>query len=256
MRPGAAGLYVAAPIWNEFMQKVYEIMDDEQRTADNNNQFILPSEVEEFIEPEPISTTTKPMLNGQLAFEDKVKIDKISGKQATELTPPDLIEEKSYYQVHSILYYVDKNNPLENYPEEPTRDTQFENWEKPVLDWARNQPCSQGICYNQNPPSQYDDVHTPENQPEIKITSPQAGDLIIKTNLTIKAKAEASLGIKQVDFFLNDKLIGADNTAPYSINFNLLPYLNTSTTFQIIKVRAYDQVLNRQEDKINIRINY
>ncbi len=243
---------MAAPIWNEFMKRAYQAKSLEEspfrKTVLSHNEFTLPKEIENFTLPEPTPTATKPMLNGELAFRNKVKIDKISGKLATRLTPPDLINEKIYQEVHSILYYVDKDNPLEDYPAEPTQDPQFSNWEKSVLGWASGQPCSAGVCYNQNPPSEYDDVHIPENQPEIKITRPEEGDLIKQNILTIEAQAEAPLGIKQLDFFFNEQLVGTDMTKPYSITFNLFPYLVSSTP-QTIKVRAYDQVLNRQEDE-------
>jgi len=237
MKLGAAGLYVAAPMWNDFMVKAYQTKMG--TVPQGQSPFILPKELENFTPPAPTPTSTEPMLNGQLTYQNKVKIDKISEKLATALTPPDLIKEKIYQEVHSIIYYLDKE------------DAQFENWEGPVSAWATNQPCAQGICYNQNPPTQYDDVHTLENQPEIKITSPNQGDLITQSILTIKAQAEAPLGIKQLDFFFNNLLIGTDTTYPYSVFFNLSPYLTTSTQ-QTIKVRAYDEVLNRQGDEITV----
>jgi 1A family penicillin-binding protein len=251
MRQGA-GIYVAAPIWHEFMTRAYQTANSKQRIANDNNKFILPTEAEEFTPPEPV-ISDKPILNGEFAFAKKVKIDKISGKLATDLTPPELTEEKIYQEVHSILYYVDKNNPQGPIPENPENDPQFLNWETPVLAWAKNPPCSTSTCpiYNQQPPTEYDDIHIPENQPEIKITSPKEGQSISQSILTIKAEAEAPLGIKQLDFFINNQLVGTDTTKPYSITFNLIPYLTTSTQ-QTIKVRAYDQVLNRQEDEISI----
>ena len=217
MKLGAAGLYVAAPIWNNFMTKAYE--------------SILPEEVENFSQPEPTATSSQPMINGQLAYQRKVKLDKISGKLATDLTPPDLIEEKKYQEIHSILYYINQEDP------------QFTNWEAPVLEWAGDQP---------SPPTQYDDVHTLGNQPKIKITSPQKGDYITQSILTIKAQVEAPLKIKQLDFFFNNQLVGTDTTYPYSVTFNIYSYLIDST-YQTIKVRAYDQVLNRQEDEITVK---
>ncbi len=246
MREGSAGLYVAAPMWNDFMEQAYELknMDEEDMdTEDIDNEFILPEKIENFIPPEPTPTSTEPMINGQLAYQNKIKIDKISGKLATELTPPDLIREKTYQEVHSILYYIDRSDP------------QFVNWEKAVLEWSNIQPCSGSICYNQNPPTQYDDVHTSENQPEIEITSPNQGASISQSTLTIKAQATALLGIKQLDFFFNNQLIGTDTTQPYSVTFNPLPYLIDSTR-QTIKVRAYDDVLNRQEDEITIGTSF
>ncbi|PIP17309.1 MAG: hypothetical protein COX44_00575 [Candidatus Portnoybacteria bacterium CG23_combo_of_CG06-09_8_20_14_all_37_13] len=248
MKPGAAGIYVAAPIWHNFMVRAYETANGEQQTA-GDNQFVLPKEVEYFSQPEPTPTTTKPMLNGQIAFQKKVEIDKISGKLATDLTPPDLIEEEIYQEAHSILYYIDKDNPLGDYPKQPGQDPQFDNWEKAVMAWTNNQPCSDGICYNQNPPTEYDDIHTLENQPQVKITSPIAGYSINQGTLTISAQASAPLGIRQLDFFFNNQLADTDTTYPYGVTFNPAAYLASSTK-QTIKVRAYDLALNRQEDEI------
>ena len=251
MRQGAAGLYVAAPIWNEFMQKAYELKTENTNIiseADNSieNEFFLPKNVENFTPPELISDIDKPMINGQLAYQKKVEIDRISNKLATDLTPPDLIKEKIYQEVHSILYYIN---------DDPYEDAQFLNWEKAVLDWVNRQSCSEGFCYNQNPPVEYDDIHTLENQPNIKIISPQENIFINQYTLTIQAQAEANLGIKQLDFFVNNQLIGTDNIKPYSITFNISPYLLNQKE-QIIKVRAYDNVLNRQEDEIIIKKNF
>jgi|TARA_Y100000031_G_C8253029_1_gene401458 1A family penicillin-binding protein len=231
MRQGAAGLYVAAPIWNNFMTQAYQL----ETNKENDNQFILPKKTEYFTKPESTPTGTPSMITGQLINQKVVGIDKISGKLATQLTPPDLIIEKEYQEVHCILYYIDKD------------DDQFQNWENAVLEWKQNQP--------QNLPSQYDDIHTLENQPIVQITSPQENDLITSFNLTIQAQAQALLGIKQVDFFFNNQLVGTDNKAPYSVTFNLSPYLDISFQ-QAIKVRAYDTVLNRQEDEVLIRTNY
>lgn len=46
--------------------------------------------------------------------------------------------------VHSILYWVDKNNPLGPRPSNPARDPQFYMWENPVAEWAKTQNLSTG----------------------------------------------------------------------------------------------------------------
>ena len=253
MRLGASGASVAAPIWNRFMVEAYKLKRDEN--SENDDEFILPKNAENFTPPEPTEDVTKPMLNGQLSYNNNVKIDKISRKLATDLTPPDLIEEKSYQETHSILYYIDKDNPLGDYPIDPNQDSQFKEWEKSVLEWSKDQPCSQTACYNQNPPTEYDDIHILENQPNIEIISPQENNFVNQYTLTIQAQAEASLGIKQLDFFMNNQLISTDKTEPYSITFNISPYLLDQEK-QVIKVRAYDNVLNRQEDKIIIKTSF
>ena len=262
MKPGAAGLYVAAPIWNDFMVKAYqEKLKEKEESEEENieekeeleNEFKLPEEVENFNSPQPPKTTDKPMINGELAYQNKVRIDKISGKLATELTPPDSIEERIYQEIHSILYYINKSNPLGDYPDNPSDDEQFLNWEQSVKNWSLSQPCSDGICYNQTPPREEDDIHIDQNLPEVNIISPIQGDLISSSYLTIKADASAPLGIKQLDFFFNNQLIESDSTSPYSVNFNTSLYLNNNEK-QYIKVRAYDKVLNKKEDEVYIRI--
>jgi len=236
MKKGAAGLYVASPIWNEFMTKAYEIKSNNNNTIFSNeeniieNEFFLPKETELFTSPEKTPTSTTPMINGELAYKNIIKIDRISNKIATELTPPELINEKIYREIHSILYYINKE------------DDQFKNWESSVEKWETNQ---------ENPPTEYDDIHTIENQPSVKIISPLNNSSINDYSLTIQAQASANLRIKQVDFFMNDQLIGTDRTSPYSITFNPSTYF-VSQIKQTIKVRAYDKVLNNKEDKIII----
>lgn len=59
--------------------------------------------VEQFVKPQ-IQPTNKPMLNGQY-------VNVVGGS----------------LQVHSLLFYVDKNNPLGTIPVNPANDSQFYN---------------------------------------------------------------------------------------------------------------------------------
>lgn len=207
--------------------------------------FSLPEEIEQFTKPEPI-TTNKDVLNGKFANEVKVKIDKISGKLATEFTPPDLIEEKIYREVHCILYYVDKNNPKGE--GSGRNDSQFNNWESPVIAWALS--LERKEKYNITPPQDYDDIHTKENQPIAQIYSPKNEEVITTRIIDVKAIARAPLGIKQLDFFLDNNLMGTDTIEPYQITF-YLPQDVKGKKHQIT-VRAYDQYEGRKSETINI----
>ena len=248
------------------MEEAYKIKTEKEESNEikkglKPNEFTLPEEPPQFNKPEQKTTSTKPMLNGNFSWNQKIKIDEISGKRATEHTPPELIKEKIYPQVHSILYYINKKNPLGDFPENPLNDPQFLNWERPVLDWVKKQDCENEICYNKELPQEYDDIHIPKNQPKVEITEPNKNDYIAKNSyITIKAKAKAPLGIKQLDFFFNEKLIGTDSKKPFYITFNPSSYINNNSTSTpqkndfIIKVKAYDEVLNREEDKIKVKI--
>jgi membrane peptidoglycan carboxypeptidase len=51
-------------------------------------------------------------------------------------------------QIHSILYYVDKNDPTGPNPTNPSSDPQFTNWETGVINWARNNIPNFSSTYN------------------------------------------------------------------------------------------------------------
>jgi len=42
-----------------------------------------------------------------------------------------------YNNIHSILHFVNKNDPLGGYPANPANDPQYENWEYGVQKWNR-----------------------------------------------------------------------------------------------------------------------
>jgi len=245
MAKAGAGMYAAAPIWNAFMKKAYEIKTN--NTIQAANGFALQKDPEQFIGPEPLAVSTKAVLTGQIFSDKKIRIDKISGKLATDLTPPDLVQEVPFQEIHTILYYVDKDNPLGDPPQNPAADPQFLNWDTPIQAWAANS----GWVPTQ-PPTQYDDVHVPENQPSLTIVSPSDGQTVSQRSVNIYTLTYAKLGIKQVDFFFDDQLVGVATQDPYQFTFKLPGRLIGNS--HIIKVRAYDQVFNRQEAQTRIYV--
>lgn len=245
MSRAGAGMAAAAPLWNAFIKKAYQLKTVNSQRSDHT--FVLPNEPEQFIKPET-SLTGKSVLDGQIFSETKIKIDKISGKLATDMTPPDLIREINVQNIHSILYYINKDDPLGEAPADPSADPQFKNWEAPIQAWA----VSSGWL-PQIPPTTSDDVHTPQNQPTVSIVSPTDGQTITQKMIYISIAAHANLGIKQIDFFFDDELIGAVFREPYSFIYTLPHRLSGQE--HTIKVRAYDQVLNRQEAQTQIYVS-
>jgi len=199
----AVGARAAGPIWHKFMTKA-----------------LANTLIEEFPKPEIIPPNNFPA-------EKIVKIDKISGKLATELTPAELVIEKKIRQAHSILYYINQNDP------------QFLGWESAVLRWASINN------YNEPEPFEYDDVHIQSNKPTLSITQTN----INNQTITIQALANAPLGIKQLDFFLDNQFVGTDRSEPFSMNF-----FAVDSGQHVISVKAYDKVGNSSETKTEINI--
>lgn len=96
--------FIAAPLWNAFFTEALKKLP-----------------VEEFEKPES-QPEPKPILAGQW---------KIMGT-----TTPGTITKP---EIHDILYWVNKDDPLGPQPENPALDPQFRSWEWVVQKWAKEQ---------------------------------------------------------------------------------------------------------------------
>ncbi|MFW5888285.1 MAG: penicillin-binding protein [Patescibacteria group bacterium] len=225
MAGGSYGGTVAAPIWNQYMQT---ILGD--------------TPIEEFKEPN-IKKTGKSIIDGDIEFTKTVEIDKASGLLATEHTPEDYREEATFENHHSILHYVDKDNPLEDKPENPEEDPQYDSWEKGVREWAKKEnKGSTSTKPMDEIPEEEDNVHKPENEPTFEIqnlTNNQIVDhSILKTGIT---KASAPRGVSKAEYYINDELLYTSETYPFNFEQNI-SYLKNG--YHDLKVRVCDDVDN------------
>jgi len=126
MKAGADGIYVAAPIWRSFM-----------------NFALGNSAAEQFPKYEK-EDAGKPILNGEQNIKEDVKVCEMDAKDykgdyclANDSCPDGTSDKKTFGEVHSILYYVKKDDPRGDYPKDPSDDSQYKNWEKGVQDWFK-----------------------------------------------------------------------------------------------------------------------
>lgn len=113
-----------------------------------------------FVQPDP-TTPQKPILAGDYAYNN---------------------------QLHTILYYVSKNDPTGPAPTNPDADPQFHNWETSLLTWAaKNMPNFQS--YNQPVSINAPPAPSPVagHAPSVTIISPSAGTFTGNT-VAISAK--------------------------------------------------------------------
>lgn len=244
MRKGAAGSEVAAPIWNHFMREAL---------AD------VPAE--RFKKPKPI-TTGKPILDGVWVAPQIVKIDKISGKLATEYTPLDSIEERAYGTVHDTLYWIDKDNPRGAVPERPELDPQFAAWESAVQKWFSEEGELGDVKITTGaPPTEEDDVHTSENTPTVRVVRPQSGT-VLDESFTIIVEATAPQSIKTVNYELESLVLGSLLPDPSQEGFFAreiflppIPEGDPSVIRErILTVRAFDPLGNRAVITVVVRV--
>ena len=212
MKRGADGSKIAAPIWHDYMQRVL------------NN-----APVETFNQPEK-EITGKPVLDGASGGKITVKIDKASGLLATEQTPPEMIEEKQYQLPHDILYYCKKDDPRGPEPKPEERDVQYQIWEDAIKKWAEREKLTLDEV-----PTEYDNVHKPENIPQVTITLPQDNAVITGKVLLAEISASAPFGIGRAEYYVDDHLIGLVAAYPFNLSAEI-NFLNNGPHKLTVKI--------------------
>ncbi|MCR4280651.1 MAG: transglycosylase domain-containing protein [Candidatus Komeilibacteria bacterium] len=228
MRRGADGSIVAAPIWQSFMKK-----------------YLQGKEVKTFTRPQ-YENPKKPMIGGYMASGDEVKIDSISGKLATEYTPEETTVVKNFKSIHNILHYVDPSDPTGSYPKNPQQDPQYSAWEAPVIAWG-------GGGTSEPMPTEYDDIHRPEDKPTISIVSPVSGQIVNDNKLNISVSAFAPRGIQVVQYFIDGIQIGESRTSPFGLQYSIP--LSLSNGDHTLVVKAFDDIFNNNQAQLIFSID-
>ncbi|MCX6713778.1 MAG: transglycosylase domain-containing protein, partial [Candidatus Vogelbacteria bacterium] len=109
--------FIVAPFWHAVMQEA-----------------ITSRPVENFIPPVINYTGLKPALRGFWQGGEVVTTNVFSSTTGQMITNGG---EYITRNVHSILYWLDKDNPLGPAPSNPTSDGQFALWEYPIQLWAK-----------------------------------------------------------------------------------------------------------------------
>lgn len=224
--------FIIAPLWNAFLQEASKTIP-----------------VETFREPPRVPENIKPVLRGLWQGGDSFTIDTVSGKLATENTPPETKKEIIVGAAHNILHWVDKKDPLGQAPPHPEEDPQYRLWEYPVQRWLAEHGVSESSSTNR--PSSYDDVHIPSNIPAVSIISPINGSSISPDNKVFVAiQTGGKYPVMRADYFINGAAVGSTKTFPFSFSFtpSNTPSIQNNNVLSVI---VYDSVFNRNEVSVS-----
>lgn len=229
--------FIVAPMWNAFMQEALAVIPDEK--------FKKPAEIDE--------SKLKPILKGVWQGGVEYTVDTISGKLATEFTPEETKETKVLTDIHSILYWVDKEDPNGRVPEKPENNPQFRFWEYSVDKWREeNGFASTSIA---DIPREIDDVHKPEFVPKITIKSPSSATQYSRSSkITVNINNTSKYPLTKVDVFVNDIFIGSSKRAPFSLSFTPSD-LDVLEVQNRLKIIGYDAVKNRGEAEVVFNVS-
>ena len=139
-------------------------------------------------------------------------------------------------EIHSVLYYVNKNDPLGPPNKNPSIDPQFKNWELAVLNWALENQSNINIDPNKIK-DLYGGVEEFEvigNQIVIKNVFPKDGE-ILTSPFTIKADVFSGVEIKKIELLQNKKIINSISVSGSSFEYRYYFYglLGNENDFEI-----------------------
>jgi len=202
--PMKRGSSISGSTWREVMDAAIRTMPREY--------FTQPVE-------DPNFPNLKPVLRGIWQGGNATSIDSISGKLATEFTPPETLDYIVSGTPHTILHWINKNEPQGVAPSSPEEDSQYDHWEASMRAWLRvNMPSA--LSGSSAPiPTTYDDIHTQENVPNIHLSSSHLTITDPESSLNIEPAITAHYPIREVRFFLNGHYIGSTTTSPFDFTF-------------------------------------
>ncbi|TSA44581.1 penicillin-binding protein [bacterium] len=188
MQRKGTSILAAVPIWSAFLN------------------LVLPKyPSESFSVPDPVTPTSKPMLNGQYAVQSSVG-------------------GVSQSQIHSLLYYIDKNDPLGPPHQNPADDPQFINWETGVVDWLKQNAGLVGAYLNTQ--TNYSSLPAaPQDQLSqsgivMKNTYPENGSFV-SSPFSFQSELSSYQKIKRVEIYLNHRLLSGfdSDTQDYNLRY-------------------------------------
>ncbi len=152
----------------------------------------LPTET--FEEPDPIPANTKPFLRG--------------------------VWQTEYGAVHSELFWLNRFDITGESPGNGSNDPLFRNWEAGMSGYRGGFPIQISTTTNPGFPAN-PGTGTPANPVNFQIITPSRNAVLDRNSRAIIGVVGASGNTVQVQYFINDSLIGTSQSAPF--NFSFIP---------------------------------
>lgn len=166
-----------------------------------------------FVDPDPLPENVKPIIKGDWQAEG---------------------------QVHSILHWVSRDNPLGNYPSNPGSDSQYYLWERPVESWTNNQ----GIL---------DIINSNSGQPTLQILDPKPNQEYVSTFDMFVVPTLSSGEVASGKVYLNGEFVDSLNSKRI---LQFIPAQTSSAKIgeNTLKVEVEDITGNKYESEINFTL--
>ena len=228
------GVIIAAPIANEYMRRILEGLPDES--------FNTPDAVK----------ANKGVLNGEIGETVEKYVDTGTGHiipdECVDTYPTAFKTKKEFKEVHTILYYLKKEDPLGAQPEKPENDPMYTSWEKAVQTWAEGQP--EYITEK----TEYEDcnLRSADQTPTVTILTPGSGDKLTSKTFSIAARIHAGTNrsVKKVEYIIDSTTVDVETSDPFTSTYKPTTLTSGNHT---LTVRVTNDRDNTAEASVSFR---
>ncbi|HBI17702.1 MAG: Penicillin-binding protein, 1A family [Candidatus Moranbacteria bacterium GW2011_GWF2_34_56] len=239
MKTGADGVNVAAPIWRSFLDQI----------SGNSNKEKFP----EYNADEVLKDIKKDILTGKLDTEKKIEVCEIPGKddkwcKANKYCPDDQKKTKNIIEAHSILWYVNREDPQGEYPEKPEKDSQFLRWEEGVKKWYKKNKDKKYIS-DEDVEGDCDEEDFDKYSPKLTLNTDKESNKI-----KISVSVSASYGIDNVKVYADGDEINSSDSGSFNLTYDVPNSKNNSNIKIEAKVR--DKNGNEASSEENVSMSF
>lgn len=240
--PMKKGSSISGKPWRKYMDLVIKNYENESFGA-----YELPEDFD----------SLPNMIRGNWFGGTTIYVDTVSGKLATEFTPEETKIAVPQPDPHTILHWVNKNNPT--VLDESHSDPQYKNWEYGVAQFAKEN-LSAILDIELDIPTEYDDVHTASGTQktfDIEITGIESAvtynddeELLISFTTSDKSDEE----IQSMQVFINNAFVTTDDAEPFEVSF-IPKNLSYITEENILRMIVTDNKGQRSVKEVELLIN-
>ena len=212
MTTGSDGIVVAAPIFRKFMDFALKNQTIEKFPEYDSNTFLDDNKDQDWMK--------KPLLNGQLDRTENLKVCQIPGSKnsyclANKYCPDSETTKKTFVNVHDILYYVDRTDPLGKQPDKPENDPQYQKWEDGVQAWYKDNKDKKDVNANA-PQDECKESDFSKFKPSISISVPNTAG----QSFVINVKTSAPYGVDTLTVSMNGNQLYSGNNDSFSTTYD------------------------------------
>lgn len=230
-----AGISASGPIFRDFILQAYPNPSGKEFPKYDKDEY----------------KTDKDILDGNIPEPEKVEVCEISEKddefcKANKYCPDTKKDKVLFADIHNILYYVIKDDPQGDKPEDPKSDPQYKNWEKGVKKYYTEK--DKDAIFDEIP-EECTEEDFKDLTAEISLSVPNSTN---SDKLTIKVDPKTDYDIEKIEYYIEGEKVSESKDDKYEYS---IPSSQNNSSISI-EVRLTDSAGNTASAKDSVSVAY